>query len=116
MAQERRTSKRLNVKLKAKILVQMFGSGSRYEYVTENISLTGLLLKSQAKPVQYNEGTLLEVWLYPNEVDEIYFFAKFVRKADDYTFALKITDISEENQLLLRKCYDDQLATDQAKE
>ena len=101
----RRRADRVSVKVVAKIFVQMIGSSSRYEYETDNISLSGLLLRSAKKEVQFNMQSILEVWLYPSDDIKIFFFAKYVRKADDHSFALKITDIDDKNRLAYDKFF-----------
>jgi hypothetical protein len=130
---DKRTKPRFKIQVHARIKAQLIGSSSKFPFVTENISESGVLLthpdkynnneglaspknakvntsgadvnrkndassQSSAKAKHaFNQHSILEVWLYNDRNEEIFFFAKYVRKADENSFAIRIIDIDSTN-------------------
>jgi hypothetical protein len=118
---DKRVKPRFKIQVHARIKAQLIGSSSKFPFVTLNISESGVLLTeasayteddiTPALPVDrnkkapsataprhaFNTHSILEVWLYNDRNEEIFFFAKYVRKADDHSFAIRIIDIDATN-------------------
>ena len=93
-----RIKPRFKIRVQAKIRAQLIGSDSRFDFVTENISESGLLVTHPANVKHgFNPHTILEVWIRNERNEEIFFFAKFVRRATDTSFAITISDIDAVN-------------------
>ncbi len=93
-----RIKPRFKIQVQAKIRAQLIGSDSRFDFLTENISESGLLVTHQPNVKHgFNNHTILEVWVKTELNEEIFFFAKFVRKATDTSFAITISDIDAAN-------------------
>lgn len=95
---ERRVKPRFKITVKAQIKAQLIGSDSKYEFVTKDISESGMLIQGKFKTI-FNKQSILEVWLMPDNCDEIFFYAKFVRDADKNCIGIKIIDIDKKNYL-----------------
>ncbi len=95
---DKRTKPRIKVEVHAQIKAQLIGSATKYPFVTENISESGLLITHAPgfKPA-FNKHSILEVWVQNDQGEEIFFFAKYVRKASDHSFGVKIIDIDGVN-------------------
>lgn len=115
---DKRVKPRFKIQVHARIKAQLIGSSSKFPFVTENISESGVLLTHPNRYIDsevktglkedntfisakskhsFNQSSILEVWLYNDRNEEIYFFAKFVRKADENSFAIRIIDIDSAN-------------------
>ena len=95
---DKRVKPRFKIQVHARIKAQLIGSSSKFPFVTENISESGLLVNHE--PVSrhaFNKHSILEVWVSNDAGEEIYFFAKYVRKASESSFAIKIIDIDGAN-------------------
>lgn len=93
-----RVKPRYKIQVEAKIRAQLIGSSSKFEFVTENISESGLLVSHPpGMRHAFNDKTILEVWLRTSPEQEIFFFAKYVRGASESSFAIRIIDIDPEN-------------------
>ncbi|WP_141733607.1 PilZ domain-containing protein [Oligoflexus tunisiensis] len=95
---DKRVKPRFKIQVHARIKAQLIGSSHKFPFVTENISESGLLVTHD--PVSrhaFNKHSILEVWVNNELGEEIYFFAKYVRKASDTSFAIKIIDIDGAN-------------------
>jgi c-di-GMP-binding flagellar brake protein YcgR len=99
-ARNRRVKPRIKTQVEARIVVQLFGGSKKYEFQTRDISETGLLLSLTGnQKMVFNTSSLLEVWLYPDGHNAIYFLAKFVRFAEDNkSIGVRISDIDEKNR------------------
>ena len=98
---ERRRAPRIKVRMRAKVLVQLFGSQTKYQFETIDISESGLLLESSEKKVFYNKSSILEIWLV-HDKREVYFTSKYIRKVNDQSFAVQISDIDPNNAKILQ--------------
>ncbi len=97
-ARDKRVKPRFKIQVAARIRAQLIGSSNAYEFVTENISESGLLVRQPPDHRHnFNEQTILEVWVRTEVGKEIFFFAKYVRQAGDAAFAMRIIDIDPEN-------------------
>lgn len=95
---DQRVKPRFNIQVHARIKAQLIGSSSKYPFITENMSESGLLVQHESVPrPSFNTHSILEVWLSTDTGEEIYFFAKYVRKASDTSFAIRIIDIDDPN-------------------
>ena len=95
---DKRVKPRFKIEVHAKIKAQLIGSSNRYAFITENISESGLLVTyPEGSRHSFNSHSILEVWVANDRNEPIYFFAKFVRKAGDLAFAIKIIDIDSIN-------------------
>ncbi len=93
-----RVKPRYKIQVEAKIRAQLIGSSSKFEFVTENISESGLLVTHPpGLRHAFNDKTILEVWLRTSPEQEVFFFAKYVRVASENSFAIRIIDIDPEN-------------------
>ena len=99
---EKRLNLRFKVLLKAEVFAQLLGSSARYEFLSESISASGLVVR-HAPGLQhaFNSHSILEVWLKVNPEQSIYFLAKYIRKASEDSFAMQIVDLDRKNQKLL---------------
>lgn len=90
---------RYNINTKIKISAQLIGSRQRHDFITENISESGLLIRSQGSKLTFNQQSIIEAWVYPEgaEDDPIFFICKFARKNDDLSIGIRITSIDEHN-------------------
>lgn len=94
---DRRMKPRFLINVRAKIRVQLIGSSSPLEFVTDNISENGLLLEYLGKDrLIFNQATILETWLDINESKPIFFVTKFVRYQTPTRVAIRIIDIDNE--------------------
>ncbi|SMF76766.1 PilZ domain-containing protein [Pseudobacteriovorax antillogorgiicola] len=95
---ERRLKPRFKISLHVRIEAQLIGSHYKYDFITEDLSETGLLIRHTGKGrVSFNELSIIEVWLYPPKLDPLFFYAKFVRfQKDDQCMAIRIIDIEPE--------------------
>ncbi len=101
LPKDKRIKPRFKIQVRAKITAQLIGSASRFEFVTENISESGLLVNhNPGSRHSFNSHSILEVWVVTDHHEEVYFFAKYVRKASDTSFAIKIIDIDPHNSVL----------------
>ena len=98
---DQRVKPRFKIAVHARIKAQLIGSFHKLLFITENISESGLLVNHAvgARP-GFNPQTILEVWLFDEAQNEIFFFAKYVRRASDTSFAMKIIDIDTANAKL----------------
>jgi len=97
-SRDKRVKPRFKIEVHARIKAQLIGSSSKYPFVTENISESGLLVHHEVLSRHaFNKHSILEVWVSNDSGEEIYFFAKYVRKASDTSFAIKIIDIDGTN-------------------
>ncbi len=100
-SKDQRAKPRFKIAVHAHIKAQLIGSFNKYPFITENISESGLLVNH---PVNmrpgFNVQTILEVWLLDDNGNEIFFFAKYVRKASESSFAIKVIDIDLNNAKL----------------
>ncbi len=95
---DKRVKPRFKIEVHARIKAQLIGSSSKYPFITENISESGLLVNHPAgSRHSFNKHSILEIWVLNDRDEEIYFFAKYVRKAGDKAFAVKIIDIDAAN-------------------
>ncbi len=95
---DKRVKPRFKIQVHARIKAQLIGSSSKFPFVTENISESGLLVHHEPMSRHaFNKHSILEVWVSNDQGEEIYFFAKYVRKANDTSFAIKIIDIDGVN-------------------
>ena|GEM_PF-2604396 len=95
---DKRVKPRFKIEVHAHIKAQLIGSSSKYPFITENISESGLLVNHPpGSRHAFNKHSILEVWVTNDQGDEIYFFAKYVRKANDHSFAIKIIDVDGAN-------------------
>jgi hypothetical protein len=95
---DKRVKPRFKIQVHAHIKAQLIGSSSKFPFVTENISESGLLVNhGPASRHAFNKHSILEVWVSNDSGEEIYFFAKYVRRASDTSFAIKIIDIDSAN-------------------
>jgi hypothetical protein len=95
---DKRVKPRFKIQVHARIKAQLIGSSSKFPFVTENISESGLLVTHEPMSRHaFNKHSILEVWVNNEQGEEIYFFAKYVRKASDTSFAIKIIDIDSAN-------------------
>lgn len=99
---ERRRSFRIRIEVKTKIVVQLFGASSQYEFETVNMSESGMLLRSTKNKIHFNKQSILEVWITPQDSDRIFFIAKFIRSAPPNMFAIQVTEIDLSNSNKLR--------------
>lgn len=95
---DKRTKPRIKVQIHAKIKAQLIGSANKYPFITENISESGLLVTHVSHfRHSFNSHSILEVWVQNDREEEIFFFAKYVRKASETSFAIRIIDIDPTN-------------------
>lgn len=92
---ERRLKPRFRINLNVKIKAQLIGSQFKYEFITEDLSETGLLIRHVGKGrVAFNDLSIIEAWLIPPDAESIFFYAKFVRfQFDEQCMAIRIIDI-----------------------
>lgn len=103
LARDTRIKPRFKIQVQAKIRAQLIGSSSKFDFMTENISESGLLVNhAAAVNPGFNQHTILEVWIKTDDGIEIFFFAKYVRKATDTSFAITVIDIDPENNELMQ--------------
>ena len=97
-SKERRLKPRFKIRIHLKIQAQLIGSNYRYQFESEDLSETGLLIRyTGVDRVTFNELSIIETWLYPPDIEPIFFYAKFVRyQADDQCLAIRIIDIDAE--------------------
>ena len=108
---DRRFKARFQAKVKLRLIAQLIGNNQRYQYHTENISASGLLIHHEGKKSStFNSHSILEVWLEIAEETHVFFLAKYVRKASQHSFAIKIVDIDKKNEEMYRS-FLDHLAT-----
>lgn len=104
MPRDTRIKPRFKIAVQARIRAQLIGSSSKFDFVTENISESGLLV---THPTNFNPGfnnhTILEVWIKTDKGEEVFFFAKYVRKASESSFAINIIDIDPANNEILQE-------------
>lgn len=94
---DRRIKPRFEIAIHAKIQAKLIGAATRVDFVTDNISESGLLLFYEGKDrLAFNEHTILEVWLYTDTDDVLFFFAKFVRYQEGNRVAIRIIDMDAE--------------------
>ncbi len=94
---DRRIKPRFEVAIHARIQAKLIGAATRVDFMTDNISESGLLLQYSGKDqLAFNEHTILEVWLYTDTDDVLFFFAKFVRYQDGGKVAIRIVDMDAE--------------------
>ena len=99
---EKRLNLRFKIPIRARVIAQLIGSSVKFEFVSDNISSAGLLL--QHDPVSqhsFNPHSILEVWIDDDADNQIYFLAKYIRKASENTFAIRIVDVDSKNEKLL---------------
>ena len=95
---DQRVKPRFKIMVHARIKAQLIGSATLLIFVTENISESGLLVNhAEGTRPPFNTQTILEVWLQDADQKEIFFFAKYVRRATETSFAIKIIDIDTAN-------------------
>ncbi|HYX35872.1 MAG: PilZ domain-containing protein [Pseudobdellovibrionaceae bacterium] len=95
---DKRVKPRFKIQVHARIKAQLIGSSSKFPFVTENISESGLLVNHEpGSRHAFNKHSILEVWVSNDADEQIFFFAKYVRKASDTSFAIKIIDIDGMN-------------------
>ncbi len=61
----REVAERFSVLGDLEISVKTFGTSLQFDFVTKNMSKSGLLIRSQANPLPYRENTLLEINVDP---------------------------------------------------
>ena len=99
---DNRVSARFNLNVQIKIMAQLIGSSSKFEFLTETISTSGLTIQHEAGLQHaFNANTILEVWIESDHHELIYFFAKYIRKASDTAFTISIVDLDSKNEKLL---------------
>jgi len=91
---DKRVKPRFKIQVRTRIKAQLIGSSTKFTFVTENISESGLLVNHEPSSRHaFNKHSILEVWVRDDAGDEIYFFAKYVRKDSETSFAIRIIDI-----------------------
>ncbi len=98
--------KRLNLRFKlaldVPVTAQLLGSSAKYEFRSESISASGLLVRHvPGLQHAFNSHSILEVWMQTSPEQSIYFLAKYIRKASEDSFAMQIVDLDRKNQRLL---------------
>ncbi len=95
---DRRLKPRFKISIRVKIEASLIGSRHRYDFISEDISESGLLIRHTGRDkVGFNELSIIEVWLHPPEREAIFFYAKFVRFSPETQFlAIRIIDIERE--------------------
>lgn len=93
---ERRKAPRSDIKLRARILIQLVGPEMKKEFFTVNLSRTGMLLEG-AELTDFDPKQLLEVWVY-SDFGVIFCEARWVRQHNSNEFAIHIENIDEANQ------------------
>ncbi len=97
-SKDQRVKPRFKIQVHAHIKAQLIGSSSKYPFITDNISESGLLVNHPpGSRHAFNKDSILEVWVTNEHGDEIFFFAKYVRKASNNSFAIKIIDVDGAN-------------------
>lgn len=97
-SRERRVKPRFKISIKVRIEASLIGSRHRYDFISEDISESGLLIRHTGRDrVGFNELSIIESWLYPPGRDPIFFYAKFVRFSQETQYlAIRIIDIERE--------------------
>ncbi len=99
---EKRLNLRLKIQVKARVVAQLIGSSVKHEFMSDNISSAGLLLQHDPSvPHAFNHHSILEVWIDDDHSQSIYFLAKYIRKASENSFAIRIVDVDSKNEKLL---------------
>lgn len=103
---EARIKARFQILPSPKVEVCLFGSSTRYQFEISNFSESGVLLTCIDKIFTFNNLSILEVWIYPTKIENIYFSAKFVRRVTEKDMAVKIIDINPKNADLYQDLID----------
>lgn len=92
---DRRIKPRFKISVKLRVQAQLIGSFNKFEFISIDISESGLLMKHASENLSsFNNLSILEVWLHPPNDEPIFFYAKFVRLSHDkQALAIRIADI-----------------------
>ncbi|NRA67889.1 MAG: PilZ domain-containing protein [Pseudobacteriovorax sp.] len=96
---DRRLKPRYKISIHVRIEAQLIGSPMKYDFISEDISESGLLIRHTGRhKVSFNKFSIIEVWLYPPESPPIFFFAKYIRFIPEtQLLAIRISDIDREH-------------------
>lgn len=78
--------------------VSLFGCSSRYRFHIVDLSESGLLLTCLGNVFTFNQHSILELVIYPENMTPVYIAAKFVRRVDEKLMAVKVIDMAQETE------------------